>query len=224
MRFFSQFVDSNDREVRRLQPLVDEANALEAEFEGLSDDEIRAQFAEIRDEIRALAESGEPTEDELTHPDPERRRELRKARRKRENEAIQKALDEVLPEVFAMTREAFKRTLGMRPFDVQLDRRAVLHQGKIAEMKTGEGKTLIGPIAAHPQRADRPRRPHRHGQRLPRPPRPAVDGPGLPLPGRQPRDDHPRRLVRLRARLPDQRRAAHQPAPGRPAARRTPPT
>ena len=53
MRFLSRFVDSNDREIRRLQPLVDEANALEAEFEALSDDEIRAQFAEIRDEIRA---------------------------------------------------------------------------------------------------------------------------------------------------------------------------
>ena len=148
MRFFSKFVDSNDREVKRLQPVVDEANGLEAEFEGLTDDEIRAQFAEIRDEIRALAESGEPTEEELTHPEPERRRELRKARRKRENEAIQKAMDEVLPEVLAMTREAFKRTLGMRPFDVQLVGATVLHQGRIAEMKTGEGKTLIGPIAS----------------------------------------------------------------------------
>ena len=52
MRFLSRFVDSNDREIRRLQPLVDETNALEAEIEALSDDEIRAQFAEIRAEIR----------------------------------------------------------------------------------------------------------------------------------------------------------------------------
>ena len=148
MRFLSRFVDSNDREVRRVQPLVDEANALEAEFEALSDEAIRAQFAEIRDEIRALATGGEPTEEELTHPEPERRRELRRERRKRENEAIQKALDDVLPEVFAMTREAMKRTLGMRLFDVQLVGSAVLHQGRIAEMKTGEGKTLIGPVAS----------------------------------------------------------------------------
>jgi preprotein translocase subunit SecA len=147
MRFFSKFVDSNDRELRRLHPAVDEANALEAEFEGLSDEAIRAQFAEIRDEIRALAASGQPSEDELTHPDLERRRELRKARRRKENEVLQKAMDEVLPEVFAMVREAFKRTLGMRPFDVQLMGSAVLHQGRIAEMKTGEGKTLIAPIA-----------------------------------------------------------------------------
>jgi preprotein translocase subunit SecA len=148
MRFFSKFVDSNDRELRRVQPLVDETNGLEAEFEGLSDEEIRAQFGEIRDEIRALAAAGEPTEDELTHPDLERRRELRKARRTRENEALQKAMDEALPEAFAMIREAFKRTLGMRPFDVQLMGSITLHQGRIAEMKTGEGKTLIGPIAS----------------------------------------------------------------------------
>ena len=147
MRFFSKFVDSNDRELKRLQPMVDETNALEAEFEGLSDEQIRAQFDEIRDEIRALAAAGEPSEDELPHPDLERRRELRKARRTKENESLQKAMDEAMPEVFAMTREAFKRTLGMRPFDVQLMGSAVLHQGRIAEMKTGEGKTLIAPIA-----------------------------------------------------------------------------
>jgi len=148
MRFLSKFVDSNDREIRRIQPWVEEANRLEPEFEGLSDDDIRAQFAEIREEIRAVAEQGEPTEDELTNPDLERRRELRKARRKRENETLQKALDDVLPEVFAMTREAMKRTLGMRHFDVQLVGGAVLHQGKIAEMRTGEGKTLVAPLAA----------------------------------------------------------------------------
>ena len=148
MRFLSKFVDSNDRELRRIQPWVDEANSLEAEFEGLSDEEIRAQFAEIRDEVRAAALPEQPSEDELEHEDLERRRELTKARRKRENERLQKALDEALPEVFAMTREAMKRTLGMRHFDVQLIGGAVLHQGRIAEMRTGEGKTLVAPLAA----------------------------------------------------------------------------
>jgi preprotein translocase subunit SecA len=148
MKFFSRFVDSNDRELRRIQPWVDEANALEAEFEALSEDQIRAQMAEIRQEIQAVAVTEEPSEDELHHEDLERRRELTKARRKRENERLQKALDDVLPEVFAMTREAMKRTLGMRHFDVQLIGGAVLHQGKIAEMRTGEGKTLVAPLAA----------------------------------------------------------------------------
>ncbi|HEX7347215.1 MAG TPA: preprotein translocase subunit SecA [Candidatus Limnocylindrales bacterium] len=148
MRFLSKFVDSNDRELRRIQPWVDEANSLEAEFEGLSDEEIRTQFAEIRDEVRAAAQPEEPSDDELHHEDLERRRELTKARRKRENERLQKALDDALPEVFAMAREAMKRTLGMRHFDVQLIGGAVLHQGKIAEMRTGEGKTLVAPLAA----------------------------------------------------------------------------
>src|SRR6188472_1363131 len=147
MRFISRFVDSNDRELKRIQPWVDEANSLEAEFEGLTEEEIRTQFAEIRDEVRAATQPEEPSDDELHHEDLERRRELTKARRTRENERVQKALDEILPEVFAMTREAMKRTLGMRHFDVQLIGAAVLHQGKIAEMRTGEGKTLVAPIA-----------------------------------------------------------------------------
>ncbi|MFL5685821.1 MAG: preprotein translocase subunit SecA [Chloroflexota bacterium] len=148
MRFLSRFVDSNDRELRRIQPWVDEANSLEAEFEGLSDEQIRDQFAEIREEVRAATGAEPPSDDELHHEDLERRRELTKARRKRENERLQKALDDVLPEVFAMTREAMKRTLGMRHFDVQLIGGAVLHQGRIAEMRTGEGKTLVAPLAA----------------------------------------------------------------------------
>ena len=146
--FLSRFVDSNDRELKRIQPLVDEANALEPEITDLGDEEIRARFAEIRAEIATIATPDEPSEDELHHPDLERRRELTKERRKREDDRIQAALDEVLPEVFAMGREAMRRTLGMRQFDVQLLGGVVLHQGKIAEMKTGEGKTLLPTLAA----------------------------------------------------------------------------
>ena len=146
--FFSRFVDSNDRELKRIQPLVDAANRLEPEIEAMSDLEIRERFAVIREEVSAAAIADEPTEDELQHPDLERRRELGKARHKREIATIQEALDEVLPEVFAMGREAMRRTLGMRQFDVQLIGGAVLHQGRIAEMKTGEGKTLIPTLAA----------------------------------------------------------------------------
>jgi preprotein translocase subunit SecA len=148
MRFLSRFVDSNDREIRRIQPLVDEINELETEIAALSDDEIRERFALIREEIHEAAVPGEPSEDELTHPDLERRREFKKAREKREQAALQEALDEVLPDVFAMAREAMKRTLGMRHFDVQLMGGMVLHQGKIAEMKTGEGKTFVPTLAA----------------------------------------------------------------------------
>ena len=91
-------------------------------------------------------------------------------------------LDELLPEAFALVREAGVRALGMRHFDVQLIGGMVLHPGKIAEMKTGEGKTLVATLPCVPERARRPRRPRRHRERLPRPPRRRVDGPALPLP------------------------------------------
>src|SRR5205814_7301967 len=78
----------------------------------------------------------------------ERRRKLAKARRQRDIDALQDALDGVLADVFAMGREAMWRTLQMRHFDEQLIGGVVLHQGKIAEMKTGEGKTLVPTLAA----------------------------------------------------------------------------
>jgi preprotein translocase subunit SecA len=148
MGFLSRFVDSNDREVKRIQPLVDAINALEPELEGESDAEIRARADEIRAELAELQAEFGPSKDELEQHDPERRRDLERARRKKENERLQAALDDVLPEVFACAREAMKRTLGMRHFDVQLIGGVVLHQGKISEMKTGEGKTLVPTLAA----------------------------------------------------------------------------
>ena len=137
--FLSRFVDSNDRELKRIQPFVDEANELEAEIKALSDEEIRARFLGLREEFRETVVEEGPSDDELHHPDLERRRELAKARRKHNDDLIQDALDDILPDVFAMAREAMVRTLGMRHFDVQLIGGVVLHQGKIAEMKTGEG-------------------------------------------------------------------------------------
>ncbi|MCU0506050.1 MAG: preprotein translocase subunit SecA, partial [Chloroflexi bacterium] len=148
LSFLNRFVDSNDRELRRIQPSVDRANALEEEWAALTDAEIRERFDEIRAEIREVAAPSEPDEDELHHPDLERRREIARDRRKKDAARIQAALDEVLPDVFAATREAMRRTLGMRHFDVQLLGGVVLHQGKISEMKTGEGKTLVAPLAA----------------------------------------------------------------------------
>ena len=146
--FLSRFVDSNDRELKRIQPFVDEANDLEEEIKALSDAEIRERFTALRQEFKETVVPEEPSDDELHHPDLERRRELAKARHKRENAAIQDALDDILPDVFAMAREAMQRTLGMRHFDEQLIGAVVLHQGKIAEMRTGEGKTLVAPLAA----------------------------------------------------------------------------
>ena len=148
MRFLSRFFDNNDRELLRIQPLVDRTNDLEPEYEGLTDAEIRERIDTIRVDVLEAAEPEEPSEDELHHPDLEHRRDIMTARRKRENAHVQAVLDDVIPEVFAAGREAMKRTIGMRQYDVQLMGAIALHQGKIAEMRTGEGKTLIPTLAA----------------------------------------------------------------------------
>ena len=146
--FLSRFVDSNDRELHRIEPLVERINDLEPEMQARSDEELRAFVDEIRDEIREAGESEEPSEDELSHPERERRREIAKERVKREHDHLQSAMDQALPDVFAAAREAMQRTLGMRHFDVQLMGGIVLHQGRVAEMRTGEGKTLVPTLAA----------------------------------------------------------------------------
>ncbi|HUG49352.1 MAG TPA: preprotein translocase subunit SecA [Candidatus Limnocylindria bacterium] len=148
LNLITRFVDSNERNVRKLQPVVDEINALEPEFEALSDEEIRQRMIALRAEILEDAKLSEPSEEELEHTSSERRRELRRQREKEDTRHLQGVLDDALPEVFAAAREVSRRKLGMRPFDVQLMGAAVLHQGKISEMKTGEGKTLVAPLAA----------------------------------------------------------------------------
>jgi len=110
-KWLSNLIDSNEKELKRLQPLVDHINSLEPEFEKLSEAELRAKT----DEFKARLADGEN-------------------------------LDEILPEAYAAVREAAKRTIRQRHFDVQLMGGIVLHQGKIAEMKTGEGKTLVATL------------------------------------------------------------------------------
>jgi preprotein translocase subunit SecA len=120
--------DTSEREIARLKPVVEEINALEPEYHALSDHELRERVAGWQADVQAaIAGLGG---------------EERKVR-------LQAVLDQLLPHVFAAVREASKRTIGLRHFDVQLIGGAVLHRGRIAEMKTGEGKTLVAtlPIA-----------------------------------------------------------------------------
>ncbi|CAN5842667.1 preprotein translocase subunit SecA [soil metagenome] len=138
----------NDANLARLRPLVEATNALEAHYAELSEEQIRTEMEQVREEVRESAAASPPSDDELHHPERERRAELRRDRQKADTKRLQDALDDVLPDVFAAAREISKRKLGMRHFDVQLMGGAVLHQGRIAEMKTGEGKTLIAPLAA----------------------------------------------------------------------------
>jgi len=110
-KWLGGLVDSNERELRRLQSLVARINALEPEFKQLTDAELRGKT----DQFKTRLQRGEK-------------------------------LDELLPEAFAAVREAARRTISQRHFDAQLMGGMVLHQGKIAEMKTGEGKTLVATL------------------------------------------------------------------------------
>src|SRR5471030_1310359 len=104
----------NDRELKRLRPIVAEVNALEPAVQALSNERLRGKTAELRQRL-----------------------------------AKGEALDDLLMEAFAVVREAGRRMLNMRHFDVQLIGGSVLHQGRIAEMKTGEGKTLVATLPAY---------------------------------------------------------------------------
>ena len=108
------FGSQNERELKKIQPIVEHINTLETDFQGLSDEELRKKTGFFREEYK----KGE-------------------------------SLDDILPEAFATVREASVRTLKMRHFDVQLIGGIVLHNGNIAEMKTGEGKTLAATLPAY---------------------------------------------------------------------------
>src|SRR3989344_5315510 len=105
--------------VKKLQPLVEQINALEGEFEKLSNEEVKQKTEQWKKEITEKAAN---------------------------NGEVKKVLDDYLVPAFALVREAAKRAIGQRHYDVQLLGGIVLHQGKIAEMKTGEGKTLVATL------------------------------------------------------------------------------
>ena len=123
------FGTSNERIIKKLWPVVATINAFEPAIKQLSDEQLRAKTVEFRARIAARLE-GITDEEKL-------------------KAAERAALDEILPEAFAVVREAGWRAVQMRHFDVQLIGGMVLHQGKIAEMKTGEGKTLVATLSCY---------------------------------------------------------------------------
>ena len=134
------FGSRNDRLLKQFRRRVVAISALEAEISQLSDDGLRAKTAEFRERIRAqLAklEAGDGASRGAAALAQARDRERREI------------LDEILPEAFAVVREASKRALGMRHFDVQMLGGIALHNGKISEMRTGEGKTLVATLPAY---------------------------------------------------------------------------
>jgi len=123
------FGTSNERTVKRMLPTVQAINALEPAMQQLSDEQMRAKTDEFRARIvAAIADTKDPEERYKTEQD---------------------VLEQLLPEAFALVREAGRRTINMRHFDVQLIGGMVLHQGNIAEMKTGEGKTLVATLPCY---------------------------------------------------------------------------
>src|SRR3989475_6456027 len=123
------FGSSNQRYLKSVQPLVAKINELEAAAKKLSDEQLRARSAAYKERVQqAVADA--PDLDDRTRIERE-------------------ILDELLPEAFATVREASVRTTGMRHFDVQLIGGLVLHQGKIAEVRPGEGKTLVATLPSY---------------------------------------------------------------------------
>ena len=160
-KFLSRLGDSNEREVRALQPIVERINELEPEIQALSDAELRSKTDVLREQLRdRLGDLLVPIELRATNPDEDaiesalagadsaRVADELKQQRERELAQINEALEDVLPEAFASVREAMVRALGKRHYDVQLMGGIVLHRGSIAEMRTGEGKTFVAPLAA----------------------------------------------------------------------------
>jgi preprotein translocase subunit SecA len=158
--FLSRLFDSNEREVRGLEPIVERINDLEPEVERLTDAELRARTDALRERLHAAlgelvipielrARDGDGDDSTLTGANAAVIADELREQRARELKQINAALDEILPEAFASVREAMRRALGKRHYDVQLMGGVVLHRGAIAEMKTGEGKTFVAPLAAY---------------------------------------------------------------------------
>ena len=154
--FKSVFGDPHQKEIKKLTPLVDEVNALDAEMKAKSDDEIREMVAQFR---RDLAEATADLRTEVTNL---RQQAAEKTGQERQRVQVQleqtekqllklegQLLGEIQARVFAAVREASRRTIGLVHYDVQIVGGAILHEGKVVEMRTGEGKTLVAtmPVA-----------------------------------------------------------------------------
>jgi len=140
----------NERLVKRLRPLVDQINAFEPAISKLTDVELKAKTGEFRSRISASRKdhADEMAQMDLAYKDstsPDEKEKIKRRLRDLKN----KIFEGVLPEAFAVVREASKRTIKLRHFDVQLMGGIVLHEGKIAEMTTGEGKTLVATLPVY---------------------------------------------------------------------------
>ncbi len=181
--------DPNEKEIARIQPIVDEISALEPEMQRLSDEELRAYTDTFRNKLEAetghLRQELAALQEELSQADDPS--DIDRLKRKVERmdqdlrEIEEDVLEEILPQAFAVVREAAVRTVGMRHYDVQMIGGVVLHHGRIAEMKTGEGKTLVATLPLYLNSLTGTGRASGHAQRLSVQIWRAVDGADLPF-------------------------------------------
>ena len=140
------FGDAQKKILKRLWRRAQEINKLESKYEKMSDKELAAQSDKFRERIKkALKE----VEKEKTDADANSEKQKKKTKKRKKPLDDTKILNELLPEAFAVAREAAKRVMGLRPYDVQLIGGMVLNEGAVAEMKTGEGKTLVAMLPAY---------------------------------------------------------------------------
>jgi len=146
------FGTKNERVIKSLMPNVHAINALEPQIQKLTDAELRAKSDEFRQRIQErLSKLVRPAANDPSTPDAEQNSDLDQVKEfeKQEYDVLQEALEDILVEAFAVVREAGRRVLNMRHFDVQLIGGMVLHSGTISEMKTGEGKTLVATLPVY---------------------------------------------------------------------------
>jgi preprotein translocase SecA subunit len=143
----------NDREIKRIRPYVERINSLEPDYQKLTDAELRGKTEEFKKRLQEataeLRQSLEEANAETPTADVEQREEFKSRLEeldKQIRQAEKEALEELLPEAFAAVRESSRRSIGLRHFDVQMIGGMVLHEGTIAEMRTGEGKTLVATL------------------------------------------------------------------------------
>ena len=140
------FGDAQKKTLKRLYKKVEEINKLEKKYEKMSDEELSDQTEILKQKLAKLTKKSEAEVAKETISEKSSKKPKRK--KATSQELLQKSLDSILPDTFAVCREATRRVLGMRHYDVQLIGGIVLHEGCVAEMKTGEGKTLVALLPA----------------------------------------------------------------------------
>ena len=146
------FGDPEKRELKRMEKIVQEINKLEPKYQAMSDDELKDQTNLLRKqllELRKKADAKTALEKQKLEKESSKKAKKTSAKTIDTKKAEDKILDQLLPDAFALVREATFRILGMRHFDVQMIGGIALHEGNVAEMKTGEGKTLVALLPSY---------------------------------------------------------------------------